>query len=90
MTTPPVQLARRAAELRRRIGEHNYRYYVLDRPTISDAAYDRLFRELQDLERRHPELVRPDSPTQRVGAAPADKFGSARHAPHALAGRRVQ
>ncbi len=76
----PGQLARRAAELRRRIGEHNYRYYVLDRPTISDAAYDRLFRELQDLERRHPELIRPDSPTQRVGAAPAEKFGSARHA----------
>ena len=80
MTTPPGQLARRAAELRGRIGEHNYRYYVLDRPTISDAAYDRLFRELQDLERRHPELVRPDSPTQRVGAAPPEKFGSARHA----------
>ena len=71
--------ARRVAELRRQIGEHNHRYYVLDRPTISDAAYDRLFRELEDLERRHPELIRPDSPTQRVGAAPAAKFGSLRH-----------
>ena len=80
MTTPPGQLARRTAELRRRIREHNYRYYVLDRPTISDAAYDRLFRELQALERRHPELVTPDSPTQRVGAAPAETFASVRHA----------
>jgi DNA ligase (NAD+) len=80
VTTPPASLARRAAGLRRQIDEHNYRYYVLDRPTISDAAYDRVFRELQEIERRHPELLRPDSPTQRVGAAPAEKFGSIRHA----------
>jgi DNA ligase (NAD+) len=72
-------VASRAAELRRRIHEHNYRYYVLDRPTISDAAYDRLFQELQALERRHPELVTTDSPTQRVGPAPAEKFASVHH-----------
>jgi DNA ligase (NAD+) len=76
---PGKDVARRAAELRRQIHEHNYRYYVLDRPSISDAAYDRLFRELQELERQHPGLVTPDSPTQRVGAAPAEKFASVRH-----------
>jgi DNA ligase (NAD+) len=77
---PREDPARRVAALRRRIDEHNYRYYVLDRPVISDAAYDRLFRELQALEQRHPELVTSDSPTQRVGTAPAERFGSARHA----------
>ena len=77
---PREDAARRVAALRRRIDEHNYRYYVLDRPVISDAAYDRLFRELQALEQRHPELVTSDSPTQRVGAAPAERFESARHA----------
>jgi DNA ligase (NAD+) len=77
---PRGRVALRIGELRRRIREHNYRYYVLDRPTISVAAYHRLFRELQALERRHPELVSPDSPTQRVGAAPAEAFASVRHA----------
>jgi DNA ligase (NAD+) len=76
---PRPDVVRRAAELRRQIHEHNYRYYVLDRPSISDPAYDRLFRELQELERQHPGLVTPDSPTQRVGAAPAEKFASVRH-----------
>ena len=81
MSRPPRgRIALRIGELRRRIREHNYRYYVLDCPMISDAAYDRLFRELQALERRHPELVTPDSPTQRVGAAPAETFASVRHA----------
>ena len=59
--------ARRAAALREQLNEHNYRYFVLDDPSISDAEYDALMRELQRLEEAHPELVTPDSPTQRVG-----------------------
>jgi DNA ligase (NAD+) len=69
----------RAADLRRRIEHHNYRYYVLDDPEVADAEYDVLMRELQELERRHPELVTPDSPTQRVGAAPAAEFSEVVH-----------
>jgi DNA ligase (NAD+) len=65
--------------LRRTIDLHNYRYYVLDAPVISDAEYDRLFRRLVALEEAHPELRSPTSPTQRVGAAPAEKFDSVRH-----------
>ncbi|HEY0296036.1 MAG TPA: NAD-dependent DNA ligase LigA, partial [Bordetella sp.] len=60
--------------------EHNVRYYVHDEPSISDADYDALMRELQALEAAHPELLTPDSPTQRVGAAPLAEFGSVRHA----------
>ncbi len=70
---------KRVAELRKRIHYHNYRYYVLDSPEISDAEYDRLFRQLQALEQAHPELVTPDSPTQRVGAKPLEGFGEFRH-----------
>lgn len=70
---------RRLAQLRDEINEHNYRYYVLDAPTVSDAHYDRLVRELEQLERAHPDLVTPDSPTQRVGAAPLKEFGEVRH-----------
>ena len=66
-----AELAARAAELRRQIDEASYNYHVLDRPTISDAAYDKLYRELVDLEAAHPDLRTPDSPTQRVGAEPA-------------------
>ncbi|TAM60509.1 NAD-dependent DNA ligase LigA [bacterium] len=69
----------RAEELREALHEANYRYYVLDAPTISDAEYDRLLRELQDLEEAHPELVTPDSPTQRVGAAPLETFAPFPH-----------
>ena len=71
---------RRVAELREAIEHHNYRYYVLDDPEITDAAWDKLFRELVELEREHPEFADPDSPTQRVGAAPADGFTAVRHA----------
>ena len=71
--------AARAKALRAAIEEANHRYYVLDAPTISDAEYDRLFRELQDLEAQHPELATPDSPTLRVGAAPLEAFGTVRH-----------
>ncbi|MGC9195826.1 MAG: NAD-dependent DNA ligase LigA [Syntrophobacteraceae bacterium] len=61
-------------ELRRLIDYHNHRYYALDDPEISDAEYDKLFRELVDLEKEHPELITADSPTQRVGFAPVEKF----------------
>lgn len=70
----------RVEELRRQIEEANYNYYVLDAPTISDAEYDRLFRELEELERKHPDLDRPESPTHRVGAPPLEEFETVRHA----------
>jgi DNA ligase (NAD+) len=69
----------RADELRRAIEEHNHRYYVLDAPSIPDAEYDRLFRELMELERAHPQLVTPESPTQRVGGAPLEEFPQVVH-----------
>ncbi len=75
---PPDILAR-AKELREQIHYHNYRYYVLDDPVISDAEFDRLMQELQKLEAQYPSLVTPDSPTQRVGAAPLDKFETVPH-----------
>ena len=65
--------------LREKINYHNHRYYVLDDPELSDAAFDRLFRELEDLEKQHPELLSSDSPTQRVGAAPLKTFETVRH-----------
>jgi DNA ligase (NAD+) len=71
--------AGRAEELRRILREANYRYYVLDAPTLSDAEYDRYFRELSELEEKHPELRAADSPTQRVGAQPSEKFAKVRH-----------
>jgi DNA ligase (NAD+) len=74
------QDAARIEKLRAEIRRHDYLYYVLDRPKIADAAYDRLFRRLQELETAHPELVSPDSPTQRVAGAVLEKFASARHA----------
>jgi DNA ligase (NAD+) len=69
----------RARELRALVEHHNYRYYVLDDPEISDAESDRLFDELKALEEAHPELSGPDSPTQRVGAAPSERFQKLRH-----------
>jgi DNA ligase (NAD+) len=76
---PPDAAKRRAAELRREINEHNYRYYVLDAPVISDAQYDKRLRELQEIESAHPGLITPDSPTQRVGARPLESLGEVRH-----------
>ena len=73
------QVVARAEKLRTEIERRNYQYYVLDRPLILDAEYDALFRELQQLEARYPELVGPDSPTQRVGAAPAEAFAEVVH-----------
>ncbi|MGB7946651.1 MAG: NAD-dependent DNA ligase LigA [Candidatus Binatia bacterium] len=66
-------------ELRQQIEKHNFQYHVLDDPTISDADYDRLFRRLVELEKRHPELASPDSPTQKVGAPPLPKFNTVQH-----------
>lgn len=77
--TLPSTLPARVATLRTTLNEHNYRYYVLDAPIISDAEYDRLLRELQQLEASHPELITVDSPTQRVGGAPLDSLGEVRH-----------
>ena len=70
----------RAEALRREIRHHAYRYYALDAPEISDAAYDALVRELEQIEREYPQLVTPDSPTQRVGAPPSETFAPVRHA----------
>src|SRR5215210_3836148 len=69
----------RVAQLRKDIEYHNYRYYVLDDPVISDAEYDRLFDELVRLEAMHPELATPESPTRRVGGKPAEGFAPVRH-----------
>lgn len=69
----------RIEKLRQELNEHNYRYYVLDDPQIPDADYDRMFRELQSLEKQHPDLITADSPTQRVGGEPSGQFETIRH-----------
>ncbi|HEY7197508.1 MAG TPA: NAD-dependent DNA ligase LigA [Gaiellaceae bacterium] len=74
-----VDVASRAAELRRLVAHHNHRYHVLDDPEIPDAEYDRLFDELKALEEHHPNLIVPDSPTQRVGAPVSGRFQKVRH-----------
>jgi DNA ligase (NAD+) len=74
-----TDIRQRAQELREQIRYHNYRYYVLNDPVISDVAYDALMDELRALERQYPQLVTPDSPTQRVGAEPADAFTKVQH-----------
>ncbi len=79
MTAARQSAAKRIRELREIINKHNYRYYVLDAPRIPDAEYDRLYGELQRLEAAHPQLVTPDSPTQRVGGQPAAEFPTVRH-----------
>lgn len=73
------EAAERAKELRELLNYHSYRYYVLDDPEIADAEYDELMRELIELETSHPELIVPDSPTQRVGAPPAKAFAPVAH-----------
>src|SRR4051812_23761513 len=73
------QLHARAEELSRQLNHHNYRYYVLDDPEVSDAEYDQLMEELRAIEAEHPELQSPDSPTQRVGAGPAEQFAVVQH-----------
>lgn len=83
MSTPTSSLSpeitAQALRLREQLQEWNYRYYVLDDPTVPDVEYDKALRELQTLEAAHPALVTPDSPTQRVGAAPLDQFSQVAH-----------
>ena len=80
MAAPALKNVRaRLDELRAELNHHLYRYHVLDDPEISDTAYDRLYDELKALEDEHPDLITPDSPTQRVGAPPSDKFEKSRH-----------
>jgi DNA ligase (NAD+) len=76
----PSEILEEAQRLRELIRHHDHLYYVLDNPEISDAEYDGLFRQLEKLERKYPDLVTPDSPTQRVGGLPLEKFGQVRHA----------
>src|SRR3954471_2892618 len=73
-------IERRVAELRASIEKANYEYHVLDQPTLADESYDALIRELREIEAKHPELVTPESPTQRVGAAPSNRFAPVEHA----------
>ena len=79
MATQSDKLQAEVGRLREQIDRHNYRYYVLDDPEVTDAEYDRLLRRLETLERDHPELLTPDSPTQRVGAKPSEKFAVVVH-----------
>ena len=73
------QAERRIIELRKEINHHNYLYYAVDSPIISDAEYDILIRELRQLEAQYPQLITSDSPTQRVGTAPVSAFGIVNH-----------
>lgn len=79
MAKPNQKLVAEIEQLRREIEEHNYRYFVLDDPSIPDAEYDRLMQRLRALEAEHPDLITPDSPTQRVGATPVGEFRQVRH-----------
>ena len=74
-----VAITKKIKSLRQQINDHNYHYYVLDEPVISDGEYDQLFRKLEQLEGQHPELIVPDSPTQRIGADPLEAFGTVTH-----------
>src|SRR5690606_38256877 len=78
-TRTPAAVAERADALRELLHHHAHRYYVLDAPEIPDAEYDKLFQELQQIEAAHPELLTPDSPTQRVGGKALDVFAKVRH-----------
>ena len=75
-----AEAQKRVAELREQLEKANYEYYILDRPSLDDFAYDALLRELEELEAKHPELVTPESPTQRVGVAPGNRFAPVEHA----------
>ena len=75
----PSEILKRVEQLREEINHHNYLYYVLDQPIISDADYDALMRELKEIEGKYPESITPDSPTQRIGAPPSEKFAGVPH-----------
>jgi DNA ligase (NAD+) len=85
----PANIREEVGRLREEIEQHNYNYYILDRPTISDAEYDRLFDRLLELEKQYPDLVTADSPSQRVGAPPSEKFESAPHRVQMLSLQKV-
>jgi len=76
---PQMDASQRIDEIRQTLNRYSYEYYVLDQPTVPDATYDQLLRELTELETAHPELITPDSPTQRVGAAPLEAFEKVTH-----------
>jgi DNA ligase (NAD+) len=78
-TPVSIEMTQRVQELQRLLQQASYEYYVLDAPTLEDAVYDKLYRELVELETQYPALIRPDSPTQRVGERPASQFHSVRH-----------
>jgi len=78
-TKPHSDPARRAEDLRADLRRHEHLYYVMDAPAISDAEYDALMNELKRIEAAHPDLLTPDSPTQRVGGKPAEGFQKVRH-----------
>ena len=84
IATMPQKIRNRVEKLRRELHEHDYRYYVLAKPTISDEQYDRIMRELSDLEEQYPKLQSPDSPTQRVGGEPTKEFATVTHSPSML------
>jgi DNA ligase (NAD+) len=84
MPAPPASAVTRVTQLRKELHDHNYRYYVLDSPTINDGEFDALLRELQELESTYPALLSPDSPTQRVGGEPIKTFASVTHNPPML------
>ena len=74
-----MNVHKKVLTLRNQIEDHNYRYYVLDDPIVSDYEYDQFLQELEQLEKLHPDLITPDSPTQRVGAPPLSKFETLPH-----------
>ena len=74
-----VAITKKIKSLRQQINDHNYRYYILDDPLISDGEYDQLFRKLEQLEKQHPKLIVSESPTQRIGAEPLESFGTVTH-----------
>ncbi|MCP4570405.1 MAG: NAD-dependent DNA ligase LigA, partial [FCB group bacterium] len=86
---PSAEIRKELERLRNEIERHNYAYYVLDNPQVDDAEYDRLFDRLQAIEKEHPELLTPDSPSQRVGAAPSEKFASVKHRQQMLSLQKV-
>jgi len=75
----PEQTKKRIESLREQLHYHNVRYYVYDDPEVTDSEYDRLLRELQDLEKKYPQAITADSPTQRVGSKPLKEFGQVKH-----------
>jgi DNA ligase (NAD+) len=78
-STGPAEVQKKVDELRHQIDEHNFHYYIENSPIISDLDYDKLFRQLRDLEQQYPQLISPESPTQRVGVTPLSEFNEAKH-----------